>query len=73
MSTLLNEQAVVDKLQLRRNGLRKWLAEQAPNCDREQAHLDSGTSERVYWHYGYAVALRDALALLERSASARKH
>ena len=73
MSTLLNEQAVIDQLQLRHNSLRKWLTEHAPDCGQEQAHLDSGTSERVYWHYGYAVALRDALALLEGGASARKH
>ena len=27
----------------------------------EQKHLDIGTSERVYWHYGYGMAIRDIL------------
>lgn len=27
----------------------------------EQKHLDKGSSERAYWHHGYASALRDLL------------
>jgi len=41
--------------------LRGWLAGHAPACGREQAHLDEGTRERAYWHYGYLMALRDVL------------
>ena len=32
---------------------------------REQRHLREGSEERVYWHYGYASALKDVLTLLE--------
>ena len=28
----------------------------------EQEHLDEGTKARLYWHYGYAMGLRDVLA-----------
>lgn len=31
----------------------------------EQMHLCEGTPERVYWHFGYAVALKDVLRLLQ--------
>lgn len=30
----------------------------------EQKHLDEGTVERDYWHYGYLMALRDLLGLI---------
>lgn len=33
-------------------------------CYEEQKHLDSGTRERVYWHYGYMVALLDLFRYL---------
>jgi len=42
-------------------GLRKWLKENAPECCDEQRHLDAGTPERAYWHYGYLCALDDVL------------
>lgn len=32
-------------------------------CLHEQKHLDAGTSESTYWHYGYMIALRDVLRL----------
>lgn len=44
----------------------EWLKENGPDCAEEQAHLDEDSRERVYWHYGYLVALRDALALIQR-------
>lgn len=31
----------------------------------EQKHLDEGSTERAYWHAGYASALRDVLELME--------
>jgi hypothetical protein len=43
--------------------LAEWLAANAPECI-EQAHLDDGTRERAYWHYGYLTALRDMRELL---------
>jgi hypothetical protein len=35
----------------------------------EQKHLDQGSDERVYWHYGYASALQDVLRLLQGAAN----
>ena len=66
-------QTIVDRLEERRNDLAEWLAEHGADCGHVQAHLDAGTSERAYWHHGYAVALKDVLALLTGSASALKH
>jgi len=42
--------------------LEVWLR----TCDgiEHARHLDDGSPERMYWHYGYAVALRDALRLI---------
>ena len=44
--------------------LSRWLAQHAPYCGTEQAHLDEGTRERAYWHYGYVVALTDVRDVL---------
>jgi hypothetical protein len=44
--------------------LAKWLAQHAAYCAAEQAHLDEGTRERAYWHYGYVVALADVRDVL---------
>jgi hypothetical protein len=43
----------------RLKALQDWLKENAPGIGDEQKHLDAGSAERAYWHYGYAVALRD--------------
>lgn len=45
--------------------LTAWLAENAPECPEDQKHLDEGSAERAYWHYGYLIALRDVLNLIE--------
>ena len=42
-----------------------WLKENCPECKHEQGHLVENTPERIYWHYGYMVALRDVLRLLK--------
>lgn len=42
-----------------------WVAGNAPHVTVEQKHLDEGSAERAYWHYGYMVALRDVLNLLD--------
>lgn len=31
----------------------------------EQKHLDKGSIEEAYWNYGYYIALRDVLILLD--------
>jgi len=43
----------------RASGISDWLKENDQECFEEQKHLDPGTQERIYWHYGYLVALRD--------------
>lgn len=45
----------------RKRELAAWLRENGNGCEDEQRHLDEGTSERVYWHYGYLMALQDIL------------
>jgi len=54
-----------EAIKRRAESLSRWLEETAPDSLGHQAHLDAGTSERAYWHYGYLVALRDVLALLQ--------
>lgn len=41
--------------------LEAWLAEQGVDVKDEQAHLNDGSRERLYWHYGYLIGLRDAM------------
>lgn len=41
-----------------------WLKENGRECFDEQKHLDQGSQERIYWHYGYLVALRDVYSHL---------
>jgi hypothetical protein len=61
-----NEDQVSDlaTLNARAEGIRTWLAEHAPECFNRQLHLDEGSQERVYWHYGYYAALSDAICFL---------
>lgn len=49
----------------RANELAVWLTQNGNGCFEEQAHLDTNTSERVYWHYGYIIALQDVLTFLQ--------
>lgn len=50
----------------RRDAQREWLRVNHPDVFEEQKHLDAGSVERAYWHYGYTVALGDVLRFLER-------
>jgi hypothetical protein len=59
-----------DLIQGRIDGISTWLAENAVMCATGQKHLDEGTAERQYWHYGYLVALRDIQKLLGLSGDA---
>jgi hypothetical protein len=47
--------------------LSRWLSEHAPDCQRDQRHLNEGTPERAYWHHGYLAALADVLRLLHEA------
>lgn len=48
----------------RTKGINEWLTNVSPSCFSEQRHLNAGSVERTYWHYGYMVALNDALSIL---------
>jgi hypothetical protein len=45
-------------------GMEVWVAEHHPEIQKEQKHLDEGSVERAYWHYGYIRAAKDMLAYL---------
>lgn len=55
-----------ERIRRRIEALEAHLREHGIDVFAEQRHLDPGTSERAYWHYGYLVALRDVLGLLPR-------
>ena len=65
-----------EKMDGRIKGMSEWLKKEYPHVFKEQKHLDVGNKdnevyrndcvERVYWHYGYLVALRDIKKLLEK-------
>ena len=70
----VEESSIVEKLQIRCRGQLAWLKEEAPECFKEQLHTRRGTSpERIYWHYGYAIALRDVLNLLGAGVNTAKN
>ncbi len=56
------------RIEQRERAISGWLKQTAPECSSEQKHCEEGTQERVYWHYGYLVALRDVLRLLRGKA-----
>jgi hypothetical protein len=55
LGTMKREDEILSPFEKRANGISDWLKENG----REQKHLDRETQERIYWHYGYLVALRD--------------
>ena len=55
----------VEALQVRVKNLQSWLEEEAPYASADQRHLEEHTPERAYWHYGYLMALRDVLRVVE--------
>jgi hypothetical protein len=54
----------LDAIDDRVQKLSDWIAENGPECAEEQKHLDADSQERLYWHYGYLMALRDVRDLL---------
>jgi len=63
------DEASVQSITAKAADLTRWLGENAPDCETSQKHLDPGTVEQAYWHYGYACAVRDLLALLSKRSS----
>jgi hypothetical protein len=51
----------VHRVEERRAGIVAWLDTAHPEVFSEQLHVREGTSERAYWHHGYAMALADLL------------
>jgi hypothetical protein len=49
--------------------LAAWILEHAPHVAAEQEHLDEGTPESAYWHFGYLTALLDVREFLARRGS----
>ena len=64
----MSENVSIALLRQRRDGIRQWLAEEAPYAAADQRHLDASTPERAYWHHGYQAALSDIMALLTLEA-----
>jgi hypothetical protein len=60
----MQQQRNIALLQQRRDGIRRWLEDEAPYTECDQRHLDANTPERAYWHHGYQAALADVLSLL---------
>jgi hypothetical protein len=54
------------KIEKRATDLQKWLDENGKNCTNDQAHTLPNTTEKIYWHYGYMIALKDMLKLIEK-------
>ena len=52
-------------------GITTWLTENAPDTFEQHEHLQAGTPEQAYWHYGYLAALRDVQNYLERREANR--
>jgi hypothetical protein len=63
------ERSQINAISDKADALRQWLVEYAPACEISQKHLDAGSVEQVYWHYGYVCALRDILALVESESA----
>jgi len=59
----INDQPPEDLIASRIESLKKWISDNCPSCETDQKHLDEGTVERAYWHYGYLCALRDVFNL----------
>lgn len=49
------------RLRQRIDAIEKFLA--GTNVKDEQGHLEPGSTAKLYWHYGYLMALKDVLSL----------
>lgn len=59
---------VMSALSEREENLKKWLADHKAEIE-PQAHLNANSVEQIYWRYGYLIALRDALNLLQKKTT----
>jgi hypothetical protein len=63
------ESEQMEAISRRVDELTRWLADKAPSCETAQKHLDEGTLEQAYWHYGYLCALRDFVSIVNRRSA----
>jgi hypothetical protein len=61
--TMMQARTVEKDLNERIADLTEWLR-RASQEGVAQAEIDEGTTERLCWHYGYLIALRDVRELL---------
>jgi len=59
------DQAGVQAMSEKIADITTWLEREAHGIEKTQKHLDEGTVERAYWHYGYVCGARDFMALVE--------
>ncbi len=64
-----NERSRIQAISDKANAMTRWLAVNAPHSETSQKHLDPGTIEQAYWHYGYVCASRDILAVIEAEST----
>ena len=57
----------IEKIRERIEDIEKWLLENGNGCKKQQGHLVEKSIERVYWHFGYMMALKDVNRLIERA------
>ena len=55
MSTITK--IALSDMECRRDDLLEWLQRHATHDIQDQNHLEEGSAEQTYWHYGYLVAV----------------
>ena len=55
---------VLTKIKERELASFEWLKANAPDVLDERRLQSCRASEHIYWHYGYAMALRDVMRML---------
>jgi hypothetical protein len=68
----VNHDEAIGKLRKRAEETATYLRQTFPEVTEQQRHLDDGSPERAYWHFGYLMALRDALKLLGKFTEGAK-
>ena len=60
----MNFREIDEQLIQRIVDLEEWLKDNGDDCKEKQSHLVDG-AERIYWHYGYMMALKDVSRFLK--------
>jgi len=58
-----------EALENRAKELKRWLDQNGHYCWNEQRHLNEGSSEQLYWHFGYFSAIQDVLKRLGKEVN----